>query len=206
MRRKHLFNLLVFYKMYPNNRLLFLILDTRSQKERVILTRMRQTEAYLASRMDEVDTAWAARNGDHNRLPHMFDEHVTGSLDTFPVYVSRPKDSWWQTKLYNGKYGTCHAFFRSTRISASHAYPLPSFLRSGGHVVKFQLACDHQGVPFFWTGPHIGTVHDMRLWELNPAPLARRERLLADKAYNKKGNMSMHWFQSKSGLVQVIQN
>jgi hypothetical protein len=30
--------------------------------------------------------------------------------------------------------------------------------------------------------------------------------LLADKAYNKKGNMSMHWFQSKSGLVQVIQN
>jgi len=61
----------------------------------------------------------------------------------------------------------------------------------GAHVAKFQLACDHRGTPIFWTGPHIGTVHDMKLWERNPAPLHHRERWLADKAYNKKGHAEL---------------
>jgi len=78
-----------------------------------------------------------------------------------------------------------------------HAYAL-SHSRSrlcvcglGAHVAKFQLACDHRGTPIFWTGPHIGTVHDMKLWERHPAPLDPRERWLADKAYNKKGHAEL---------------
>lgn len=67
---------------------------------------MRATEEYLASVIDDVDRAWAARYRDENKLPHVFDENVTGALDTFPVYISRPSDSWLQKKTYNGKYGT----------------------------------------------------------------------------------------------------
>jgi len=111
--------------MYPNNRLLFLVFDTRSQKERVILARMRRTEEYLASVMDDVAVVWNARHGLHNRLPHMFDEHVTGSVDTFPVYVSRAKDNWWQKKMYNGKYGLICAYthmrFRIHVVACAYA-------------------------------------------------------------------------------------
>lgn len=104
--RRHLYNLLLYYKMYPNHRLCFLIFDTLSTKHLRIIARMRRTEEYLAVAMDEVKGAWDARHGPHNELPHLFPRKVTGCLDTFPVFISRPKNSWWQTAMYNGKYGT----------------------------------------------------------------------------------------------------
>jgi len=102
---RHLYNLLIYYKMYPNHRLLFLIFDTKAVMRKNIVARMRRTEEYLAHAMTEVKSAYSERHGDHNILPHMFDRNVTASVDTFPVYCSRPKDAWWQRKMYNGKYG-----------------------------------------------------------------------------------------------------
>ena len=87
---------------------MFSAIDTKLVRAQAIIWRMRQTEKYLADAMNEVQPVWDNRGGDHNSLPHLFSSDVTGSIDTFPVYVARPKNSWWQKKLYNGKYGNAH--------------------------------------------------------------------------------------------------
>ena len=141
--------------------------------------------------MDEVPTAWNARQGEHNRLPHLFSSHVTGSVDTFPVYVSRPKNAWWQKKLYNGKYGAnvnTHDLRILTFRECAH------YAHLGGHVAKFQIACDHRGTPIYWSGPHLGTMHDIKIWKQNSAKLGPRERWLADKAYCSKGTQFAYTF------------
>ena len=74
------------------------------------MARLHRTENYLASRVNEVALAWSVRFEDHNALPHYFGRYCTGSVDTFPVYVQRPRDSWLQKKLYNGKYSMPYSF------------------------------------------------------------------------------------------------
>ena len=103
--RKELYNILVFYKHNVIQRILHLILDVHHSDRRRIMRDLHRTEEYLSSRMNEVRYAWEHRHDIHNALPHYFGRYCTGSVDTFPVYVSRPKDYWWQKKLYNGKYG-----------------------------------------------------------------------------------------------------
>jgi len=56
----------------------------------------------------------------------------------------------------------------------------------GSHVAKFQIACNHRGTPIWFSGPHIGSTHDLQIWKDSPAPLKPRERWLADKAYCNK--------------------
>jgi hypothetical protein len=38
-------------------------------------------------------------------LPHVFPRSVSGSVDSFPIIINRPKKN--QNVFYNGKYG-CH--------------------------------------------------------------------------------------------------
>jgi hypothetical protein len=59
---------------------------------------------YLASVVDELSIVWNARHNMSNRTPHHFRDMLTGSVDTFPVIVSRPTDATEQSYLYNGKY------------------------------------------------------------------------------------------------------
>jgi len=87
-----------------------MILDVSDTDIRNIMRNLRRTEKYLASRMNEVQYAWEHRWAEHNILPHYFGRYCTGSIDTFPVYVQRPKNYWWQSKLYNGKYGSTSSF------------------------------------------------------------------------------------------------
>lgn len=53
----------------------------------------------------------------------------------------------------------------------------------GGHVAKVQVVCDHRGSVMWWSGPHIGTIHDLNLYREYSPPLLPNEQLLADKAY-----------------------
>lgn len=48
---------------------------------------------------------------------------------------------------------------------------------------QFQAVTNHSGVIMWFSGPHIGTTSDIRLYELFPPPLLQGEKLLADKAY-----------------------
>ena len=59
---------------------------------------------HLASVINELSSVWNRRHEMTNRIPHHFRDMLTGSIDTFPVVVSRPVDNTVQSYLYNGKY------------------------------------------------------------------------------------------------------
>ena len=52
-----------------------------------------------------VEGVWRRRHDMNNRVPHLFQHMLTGSIDTFPVVVSRPTHKHIAKYLYNGKYG-----------------------------------------------------------------------------------------------------
>lgn len=46
-----------------------------------------------------------------------------------------------------------------------------------------QVISDHRGSVIWYSGPHVGSIHDLTLYRDNPPPLLPNEQLLADKAY-----------------------
>jgi hypothetical protein len=46
---------------------------------------------------------WDARFNPGNHLPHTFGSQVTGSIDSYPIFISRPP-ARVQRLYYNGKY------------------------------------------------------------------------------------------------------
>ena len=96
-----MYDLFFFFKVYPNDRQLeFYTEQDRRNKKRLL----NQQTKYLAETMNEVNQRFPQRFSDANKIPHIFPPLVAASVDTFPVYVNRPKSSIWQKKLYNGKY------------------------------------------------------------------------------------------------------
>lgn len=59
---------------------------------------------YLSGVIDEL--RWESRLDEANRLPYIFGPEVTSCIDTFPIYVQRPRDAVQQRMLYNRKYGS----------------------------------------------------------------------------------------------------
>jgi hypothetical protein len=111
----------------------------------------------LASRVDELNEVWNDRHAPTNALPHLFPASVVGCVDSFPIFCSRPTDSFYQSSTYNGKYG--------------------------GNVLKVQAVCDHSGAFLWYSGPHLGTTHDLTLYRQHPPELDNGDQLLADLAY-----------------------
>jgi hypothetical protein len=153
----HLFILLNYYKTYQVHRAWDGVTTRISKSSSRVLSRIRLWERDLADRVDELSDAWNNRDNASNVLPHLFPPTVIGCVDTFPIYVSRPTDSHFQSQLYNGKY-SCH-------------------------VLKVQVVVDHSGTILWYSGPHIGTTHDIELTRRYPPPLADGEEVLADLAY-----------------------
>lgn len=100
--RAQLFNLLSYAKIYPHARQLAQCMGAADSRN--MRATLKATAAALAPRMDDVAAASSARFATSNRLPHYFDSAVTGVVDTFPVYIRRPKDNFWQGMLYSGKH------------------------------------------------------------------------------------------------------
>jgi hypothetical protein len=98
-----LYHLFVFYKLYPVARACNQVFGTTIHAYNRFLSRLYVYERYLSSVIEELREAWDNRLGERNRLPHAFGPHVTGSIDTFPINVNRPKDALHQRLLYNGK-------------------------------------------------------------------------------------------------------
>lgn len=89
--------------------------------------------------------------------------------------VLRPKQSDWQSALYNGKYGT-HVL----KVQVS------TYMLLFRDSQTLQVMCDFSGTPVFFSGPHIGVRSDIRLWQEHGAALDAGELVLADKAYVSK--------------------
>ena len=50
------------------------------------------------------------------------------------------------------------------------------------------MVCNLQGVPVFYSGPHLGVMSDLNIFKQNRPPVAEGRVLLADKAYqNSEG-------------------
>jgi hypothetical protein len=175
-RPLYLLVLLTYYKTYPScNRGWCDPLTRVSSQPSRALFRIRKWELYLASVIDELDDAWNDRVLPSNHLPHGFSPNVVGCVDTFPIYCRRPADFTFQKHLYNGKYG--------------------------GHVLKVQAVCDHSGCIIWYSGPHIGTTHDVQLFRQFPPPLTNGESLLGDLAYIGGGDGVIVPFKKRS--VQI---
>lgn len=157
-----LFEVFIFLKLYPTQLAQPIVFNNivyyRRQYHRLIKRRV----LFLAAVINEVDQTWNRRFEEPNALPHVFDRTVTGCLDSFPIHVNRPVTSNWQKLMYNGKYK--------------------------GHVMKVQAICDHHGSIVWYSGPHIGSIHDIKLWNLYGPRLSLGEKLLADKGYISSRN------------------
>jgi len=157
-----LFALLRWYKQYPRARELGDTLGVRRQGTRILYDVQRWSE-WLARRINnaEVLKGWRTRFAPRNRVPvpdALFGGQVTGHLDTFPIYLCKPKSAAMQRYTYSGKYGA--------------------------NVLKVQMVVDNTGTPIWYSGPHLGTYADIRLARMHmPAGMRETERFLADKAY-----------------------
>jgi hypothetical protein len=155
LHRWELFQLFYFLKTYPTQRHYHLVfgVKTLSNSYCKLFARMQ----YLASRMLSVlDYCWDRRKQFPNPVVNIFGDDCFGCVDTFPIYVRRPKKRAWRRALYNGKYKS--------------------------HVVKVQIIGGFAGVPLFLSGPHPGTPSDIELWR-RYSPDLSGDRILGDKAY-----------------------
>jgi hypothetical protein len=113
-----------------------------------------------------------------NRIPHpRFPASITGCIDGTPIYIRAPADPEWRASSYSGKYKAC--------------------------VVKLQLICDHSGNILWYTGPHIGTTHDIRLLQTNVPPLRPMEKLLGDLGYVGYGPQVVVPFKRNPGQAEL---
>ena len=157
-----LFILLRWYKQYPRGREFGNQIGVLQHGTRLVHD-IKRWSAWLAGAINnrEILINWHARFESRNKLPvpdELFGGQVTGCLDTFPIYLCKPKDSVWQKMTYQGKYGA--------------------------NVLKVQMIVDNTGTPIWYSGPHLGTWHDIRLARQHmPDGLQPTERMLADKAY-----------------------
>lgn len=67
------------------------------------MRRIKRSVRYLAKAMTDVAETAEQRFLPSNHLPHVFHRKVTGSVDSFPIKILRPKLSRLRKICYNGK-------------------------------------------------------------------------------------------------------
>jgi hypothetical protein len=167
--RKQLWSLLKYYKKYNVFR------ASANWFHGYHQTRLRETEEYLVSRMKLIfNNSFPVRKESQNNLSHVFPSSVSGCVDTFPIFIRRPRGRW-QSACYNGKYKG-HVLKVSLHAQHNNKTTLYALL-------QIQIVVDHTGSPIWWSGPHLGTTADVEIWRANHPTLDVNEKLLADKAY-----------------------
>jgi hypothetical protein len=96
----YLWKLLHYYKIYPIIR----AAPVNGHKDgRNYMFDIHKWEEHLSAMIDELQPVWDARFNPGNHLPHTFGSQVTGSIDSYPIFISRPP-ARVQRLYYNGKY------------------------------------------------------------------------------------------------------
>jgi hypothetical protein len=93
-----LFLVYAYFKLYPTIR------SNKHCNIRSHVQSIRKYIQYLGGVMNDMDDVWNRRHEMKNRIPHYFQSMLTGSIDTFPIVVSRPSNKELCSYLYNGKY------------------------------------------------------------------------------------------------------
>ena len=79
-----LYLVFAYFKIYPT---------IRASKHCGIIFHIQSIKKYvkyLSSVMNDMVDVWNRRHELKNRIPHLFQSMLSGSIDTFPVIVSRP--------------------------------------------------------------------------------------------------------------------
>ena len=85
--------------------MLFLFLDWPSGTHRTTILRLfDRLEHYLASCMTDIQQAFLQRRDPSNHLPHVFSSKVTACVDTFPVFIQKPRRTDQLLRVYQGKF------------------------------------------------------------------------------------------------------
>lgn len=157
--RRQLFELLNYAKTYPTARAKAQKHDSADKGFGWNMTMIDRRFKYLAGKVNDLEEVVNKRWDDDNKIPVLFDEFVTSSIDTFPWRCQRRKGYMKQRVLYQAKY-KCH-------------------------VLKFQGLIDNIGNFLWWSGPHPGATSDGTIWKNHRPPwLLDIEKVLADKAYS----------------------
>jgi len=100
-----LFRLLYYYKTYPTERHLAVVLGITNKRN---LTRWirRATTALAAALADIVPSNWNQRDSFDKPAADFYGPDVKSLVDTYPVRCRRPKNRAYQAALYQGKYKT----------------------------------------------------------------------------------------------------
>jgi hypothetical protein len=131
----------------------------------------------LSEEVNELKSAWATRLDPAMRLPLFFGDNVHGSIDCFPIPIHCP--AGFSKQFFSGKYNYVSTHFRHL-IVLSYLSNRSSFLQ---YVVKLQIVCDNEGTVIWYSGPHLGKQHDIKIYREHHPPLMPHERLLADRGY-----------------------
>jgi hypothetical protein len=151
--RQHLFRLLYHYKVYPISRVLARTFNLSCR--RTLHRQLKDAEDYLYQVLDELRQPFLDRFDEDNRCPEYFDYRFKSMLDAVPIYIRRPKR--YQRAFYNGKYKR--------------------------HCLKLQCITDWKSRIIWYSGPHIGSTHDLSLFVRKHPPRMPHERILADLGY-----------------------
>ena len=89
-----------------------------------------------------------------NHLPPPWSPLIRGSVDVIAIQIPRLHP---QSLFYNGKYKA--------------------------HVAKFQVFVDCTGCPIWYSGPHYGVLHDVRIFKQMHPHFVGPEKYLGDLAY-----------------------
>ena len=65
-------------------------------------------------------------------------------------------------------------------------------------MLKVQAVCDHSGTIMWYSGPHIGTTHDVQIFRQSSPPLYNGESVLGDLAYIGGGDEVIVPFKKRS--------
>lgn len=139
-----------------------------------MLNRIKRRVAYLAETMTDITDSLHLRLDPSNALPHLFPSRVVGCVDSFPIFIRRPKDATLRRLTYCGK------FKRHCLKVCFDVALLPQA------VLQVQLVCSHSGVPLYFSGPCLPR-HDSYIFQstCSTMPFGPEELLLGDLAYIK---------------------
>lgn len=142
------------------------------------MKRIKRTSLFIWRNINELPRYPTYLLNAANRILFLLPFPVVGSLVTFPIVIGIPKHR--QAFYYNGKYKA--------------------------HVLKIQVCCDNKANLFWYSGPHLGRIHDIMLFPRYRPYLAINSALWADKAYCARDQYLLRWITpiKRTRAVRVL--
>eukprot|EP01029_Cantina_marsupialis_P007556 TRINITY_DN1845_c0_g1_i1.p1 TRINITY_DN1845_c0_g1~~TRINITY_DN1845_c0_g1_i1.p1 ORF type:complete len:131 (+),score=8.44 TRINITY_DN1845_c0_g1_i1:144-536(+) len=122
--------------------------DTFRLKKSTLLEIVKNVVRMLKDKVDDLKALFSERKDPHLQFPCSAFDHVTLSVDVFPILVVCPRRL--RRLLYSGKYKM--------------------------YVVKVQVSNNNKASPAHYSGPIPGCISDLHIYLQNHPPLAQMKK------------------------------